>query len=477
LFTSNKVFDIKQAEAMNFKVFILLAMTQCMANLYAQTDSVISLSLKEAQEHALENNRTLRSSQIDLEIAKKKIWETTAIGLPQFSVTGSYQHIFKVPEFGIPLTGYTQNPLVLDDAVEGFDQFQSVGGLNQYYYEGDKIPLGAKDNATFDFTLSQLIFSGEYIVGLQASRVYREFSEQQLAKTENDVRESVANSYYLVLVLSRNLEILDESLEVVSKTRHEMTEMFRQGFVQETDADQLTIIYSQLENTVFTLKGQLEVSKKLFKMQLGMDFEEQLDLTDSIEGLLLETNFELLDTTRFNVVNNVNYQMVSTAADLSELSLRREKSKFLPTFAAFYQHEEQTNPAQFNFMPPDIVGVRMNFNIFSSGQRLSTISQSQLAFEKAKLAEKDAEQGLSMQFETAKNNYITALKSYETNLENFKLAKKIFDRSVISFREGMATSLELTQNQRQYLTTESDYLNGIVKLLSAKAQLDNLLNL
>jgi outer membrane protein len=193
--------------------------------------------------------------------------------------------------------------------------------------------------------------------------------------------------------------------------------------------------------------------------------------------LLLETNFELLDTTRFNVVNNVNYQMVSTAADLSELSLRREKSKFLPTFAAFYQHEEQTNPAQFNFIPPDIVGVRMNFNIFSSGQRLSTISQSKLAFEKAKLAEKDAEQGLSMQFETAKNNYITALKSYETNLENFKLAKKIFDRSVISFREGMATSLELTQNQRQYLTTESDYLNGIVKLLSAKAQLDNLLNL
>ena len=99
-----------------------------------------------------------------------------------------------------------------------------------------------------------------------------------------------------------------------------------------------------------------------------------------------------------------------------------------------------------------------------------------MAYEKSRLAQKDAEQGLIMQFETAKNNYITALKTYETNLQNFKLAKKIFDHSVVSFKEGVATSLELTQNQRQYLSTDSEYLNGILKLLNAKAQLDNLLN-
>lgn len=461
---------------MNLRLLMLPAIFLFAAGVNGQTDSVYTFSLKEAQEFALSNNRNVKSSQIDLQIAKKQIWETTAIGLPQFSVTGNYQHIFKVPEFSIPLTGLTQNPLVLNDVVQGFEQFESIGGLNQYYYEGPKIPLGAKDNTTFDFTLSQLIFSGEYIVGLQASRVYREFSEQQLKKTEKDIEESVAGSYYSVLILSRNIDILDESLEVLTKTHNEMNEMFRQGFVQETDADQIAIIHSQLENTIFTLKGQLDVSKKLFMMQLGLTFDNQLELTDSIEGLLLNTNLNLLDTASFDVNSNINYQLASTSTDLSKLSLRREKSKFLPSFAAFYQHEEQTNPAAFNFMPPDIVGLRMNFTIFSSGQRLSTVSQSQLAYDKAQLTQKNAEQGLIMQFETAKNNYITAMKTYETNLENFKLAKKIFDHSVISFKEGMATSLELTQNQRQYLMTESDYLNGIVKLLNAKAQLDNLLN-
>ena len=461
---------------MKLRIFTFITMFLSTGILFAQNDSVYEFSLKQAQDYALQNNRTVKSSKIDLEIAKKVIWETTAIGLPQFSITGNYQHIFKVPEFGIPVSGFTQDPLVLSEPVSSFDQFQSIGGLNQYYYEGPKIPLGAKDNTTFDFTLSQLIFSGEYIVGLQASRVYRELSEEQLKKTENDINESVADSYYTVLVLSRNINILNESLEVVTKTHNEMNAMYKEGFVQETDAEQLKIIHSQLENTIFTLKGQLNVSEKLFKMQLGLNFDYQLALTDSIEGLLLNTNFKLLDSAQFNVNNNVSYQLATTAADLSKLSLRREKSKFLPSIAAFYQHEEQTNPAAFNFMPPDIVGVRMNFTIFSSGQRLSTVSQSQLSYEKAQLAQKDAEQGLIMQFESARNNYITALNTYETNLENFNLAKKIFDHSVISFREGVSTSLELTQNHRQYLTTEAEYLNGIMKLLSAKAQLDNLLN-
>ena len=352
---------------MNLRIYNVLIFLVIGGCLKAQTDSVYRFSLKQAQEYAQHNNRTIKSSEIDLETANKKIWETTAIGLPQVSVTGNYQHIFKVPEFGIPVSGFTQNPLTLSEPVSTFDQFQSVGGLNQYYYEGPKIPLGAKDNTTFDFTLSQLIFSGEYIVGLQASKTYRELSEQQLKKTENDINESVASSYYTVLILSRNIDILNESLGVVAKTHNEMNEMYREGFIQETDAEQIVIIHSQLENTIFTLKGQLDISKKLFKMQLGLNYDENIELTDSIEGLILNTNFNLLDSAQFDVSNNVNYQLASTAADLSKLSLRREKSKFLPSIAAFYQHEEQTNPAAFNFMPPDVVGVRMNFTIFSSG--------------------------------------------------------------------------------------------------------------
>ena len=462
---------------MNLKFFFLSVFILNIGKLYAQSDSTHYFNLRQAQEYALKNNRDIQSSRIDLKIAGKRIWETTAIGLPQISVTGNYQHIFNIPKLAFPVVGFTQNPLVLNENVPGFSQSESVGGLNQYSYLGPDIALAAKNNATFDFTFSQLLFSGEYIVGLQASRVYRKLSEQQLIKTENDVRESVTNSYYMVLALSQNMDILNESLEVTTKTWHEMQEMYRQGLIQETDADQILIIKSQLENTLFNLNGQKEVSEKLLKMQLGMNFQENIVLTDSINGLLLETNFRLLDTASLDVNKNINYELASTSAQLSRLSLAREKSKFLPSFSAFYQHEEQTNAPQFNFMPPDIIGATMNFTIFSSGQRLSTISQAKLDLEKAELNRINTAQGLTMQFETAKNDYITAYKTYLTSDKNLRLAKKIYERSLVSFHEGIETSLDVAQNQRQYLNTESDYINAIVKLLDAKAKLDNLLNL
>ena len=65
---------------------------------------VKSLSLKDAQEYALKNNMTIKNARVDLEIAKKKIWETTAMGLPQLNAAAAYSHIFKVPEVSFPGT-------------------------------------------------------------------------------------------------------------------------------------------------------------------------------------------------------------------------------------------------------------------------------------------------------------------------------------------------------------------------------------
>lgn len=460
-------------------VFIVFQFIMLSAiNIFAQSDSVFNLSLKQAQEYAIENNRTVKSSEIDFQIAKKKVWETTAIGLPQFTVDANYQHIFDVPKFSFPVSGFTQDELSFPSGrPAGFEQFESIGGIYQYVYQDPNgFPVAEQDNATFDFTLSQLIFSGEYLVGLQASKVYKELSSKTLVKTENDTRETVANSYYTVLVLEKSLQITRETYDVIAKSKFEMAEMYKEGFVSETDADRLTILESQLRNAVNTLEGQATVSKKLLMMQLGIDFSNNLTLTDSIQGLLVETDLKVINNLNFDVNSNVNYQLALTATALSGLSLKRERSKFLPSVAGFYRHQELAKEPALNFQPKDVVGVTVNFPIFTSGQRLSVVSQSRLEFEKSKLAQKDAEQGLIIQYETAKNDYITAYENYLTSENNFNLAKKIFDRSVLSFREGVLPSLDLTTIQREYLTTESEYISSIVTLLNAKAKLDNLLN-
>ena len=90
---------------MNYKKLLISSGCLILAfSLAAQEQpDTLRLSLPDAQTYSLQYNRTVKSSQLDIEIAKKKVQETTAIGLPQFSVTANYQHIFKIPELSFPL--------------------------------------------------------------------------------------------------------------------------------------------------------------------------------------------------------------------------------------------------------------------------------------------------------------------------------------------------------------------------------------
>lgn len=428
----------------------------------------LKLSVVDAQNYALQNNRNVQSAKIDIEIAKKKVWETTAIGLPQFNFTTNYTHNFVIPEvsFGSyldPSALPAGTPLTQDDIIKA-------------YKESPAVPLAVKNNATFDFTFSQLIFSGEYIVGLQASKVFKELSEKSFEKTESQTKESVANSYYIVLVLGENLKVLNESFKAIDQTYNDLVKLNEQGFNEQTDVDQLKISKSNVQTVITSLEAQKEVSMKLLKLQLGIDFEQPVVLTDSLSGIVNQGNIAYMSSMDFKLDNSIDYQLMSTQERLSELSLKRTQSKFLPTISAFYRHEEQAKAPSFNFAMKDLLGATISLPIFTSGQRLSQVSQAKLDLEKTRLAKENVSQSLTLEYEKARSDYQTSFSNYTTNKESMELSKRVYDKTVIKYKEGVSSSFELTQNQNQYLTAESNYYNSVLSLLNAKAKLDRILN-
>jgi outer membrane protein TolC len=338
------------------------------------------------------------------------------------------------------------------------------------------VPLGVKNNTTFDFTLSQLIFSGEYIVGLQATKVFLQISEKNLVKIQNTTKENVTSTYFLVLVLGESQRVLNESLITLEKTYNEMSKMNQQGFTEDTDVAQISISLSNLKRLISSVESQREVSLKLLKFQLGVDFSQSLVLTDSINGLVNDGNIKYLSDLSYNVKNSVDYQIVDNLEKSTALLLKREQSKYLPTLSAFYRRHEQTNQPSFNFAVKDIVGFAVNVPLFTSGQRNSKISQARFELEKSQLNKANAEQGLIMEFETALSTYQTAFNNFNTSSETINLSKKVYDKAVIKFHEGISSSFELSQIQNQYLNAESGYYASVLTLLSAKAKLDRILS-
>lgn len=434
----------------------------------------ISLSLKQAQEYAVKNNANSRNSALDMEIAKKKIWETTAMGLPQINAQANYQHLFKVPELSLGGSTYLATNLPDGTPIMSDD----INNQNVYmgFTPGAPIALGVKNNTTLDITVSQLIFSGEYIVGLQATKVYYTMTDQNRQKVEIDLRESVANIYASALLVENNRDVMQKSLENSEKTLSDMKQMLEQGLVENTDVDQIEFVTLTLKNGVGNLNRELEYTLLLLKFTLGMPFTDNLILTDKLESIAESIKLESLLATQFNINNNLDYQIALNAESISNLNLKREKSKYLPDLMAVYRHSAKVNTPEFDFAPKDVFQISMNIPIFSSGMRNSRVAQSRMELQKTVNMKDNLSNALQLSYVNAQNKLTQAYENYLNDQKNIELTKRIYDKTLVKFDEGIATSRQITDDLNQYLNAQRNLYVSIFGLFTAKNTLDKLNN-
>ncbi|MEN8867788.1 MAG: TolC family protein, partial [Flavobacteriales bacterium] len=128
------------------------------------------------------------------------------------------------------------------------------------------------------------------------------------------------------------------------------------------------------------------------------------------------------------------------------------------------------------WFPTTIWGLNLSVPIFSSGSRSSKVSQAKIQLKQTENSLSQLEKGLSIQTLSAKTNYDNAFDTYTTSKEAVAISKKIYNNYQIKFKEGLITSLDLSQIQTQYLSTQTQYIQAMYNLVSAKIELDKITN-
>jgi outer membrane protein TolC len=439
---------------------------------FAQKDSTISLSLKDAQQFAIEHNLSLENARLDIKSAEKKVWETTAIGLPQVNGSVSYQYI----PGDIPTASFSDSSsLQLYQLI--FDELKAVGSTYDFpvIQAGQPFELGTKNSTTYGVTVSQLVFSGEYIVGLQASKTYLQISELSHEKQTLDLRANVLNSYASILILENNLKIINASLKNMESLVNETKKLAEQGFMESTDVDQLQITLNTLTNARNTIRRQVDISYMFFKILLGTELEANIVLNQDLNSIYNEIVGKSINE-GFDITNNIDYKMLENQVKISHLSLKREKTKYLPTISAFYNYSDKTNKASFDFTINHIIGVNLDMPIFSSFQRNSVVKQAKIEYEKSLNNQVLLEQNLNTQAQQLRFNYQNALEKYKVTNQNVDLSKNVFENTSKKYKQGMVSSMDLTQSNSIYLQSESDNTNALFELLQTKIELEKILN-
>jgi len=419
-----------------------------------------SYSLKQAKEYAIQNSTQVKNSLLDVEIAQQKIKETTATGLPQISGTVAFQNFLDVPTSLIPASSF--NPAAPADLLI-------------------PVKFGTDFNLNGTLQVSQLIFSGNYLVGLQASRTYKDISIQMVEKSELEIKAAVSEAYFTVVVLQANIRAMDSSLIMIKHIYDDTKILINEKVLEPSASLQLELSMMELENGLKQVNDQIIVAKKLLKFQMGIEIKTEISLVDDLTALSSGLEGEITST--INVTENIDYKMLQTQLKVNELLVKNKKADYLPTLAGFFSHQQVAMGNEFNFFgsdgswyPTTIWGLNLSIPIFSGGQGPSRLKQAKIETLKTQNRIKQLDEGLQLQTEQATTAYNNSLESQKTRERAVEIANEVLRTTEVKFKEKVVSGMELTQAQSQVIQSKTNLINAKYEVLKAKLAIDKLVN-
>lgn len=418
-----------------------------------------AVTLEEAIEFGLENNRNIINANLEVQKAYKEKWKTIAIGLPQLSARADYQNFIELPTSLIPA--------------------QFFGGNDGEFAE---VQFGTPQTMSAGITLNQLIFDGSYVVGIEATKVYLDASKNILEKTVLEIRKNIVNSYFSVLLVRANIGFLKKNRDNLNSNLTELIQLFKNGFDEEQSVEQLRLTLSSVENQLRYAQDMERTTLNMLKLLLGFPTASPLFLSDSLEVLSTPDLFQIT-AEEFKTENNIDIKIAENNLLSEDLLYRYERSKSLPRISAFINGNYTGNSESFTFTNVDqkwfgasLFGVQLKVPIFSSLKRRASSQKAKISVSQARFVLKETKERIFIETQAASNKYKLAVENYFNAKENLALANRIKDKNQIKYFEGMVGSFELRQAQLQLYGAQNNYLKAIQSVVQKKITLETLLN-
>ena len=439
------------------KTYLLLAIVLfSLASNGQKLTKITKLSFDDAIKLALENNANVKVQSLERKVAKKAIYQKIALGLPSISVGQNYTDNIELPA-----------------------QFFDIDGDG----DQDKLQFGNRYNAVSGVGVNQLVFDGSYIVAVLASKVLTTQAQENYKKSILQAKQEVSQAYHLAIVLEKNLEALETTIKSSKESLKSLKALAKEGFVEDLEADQLDLIVKNLEINSMNLVNQIYITHQLLTLHCGLSPESKLDLTSTIESLLISPNAaQALLKSEFDVSKHVDFKLMESNRMGQKLKLKNEKVQFLPKIYAGYNLNTQFVSEDANVFDPDgFQSNNVNFSswnlsaslpIFNSGGRIAKIQEEKIKLQELDILLKNTEMGLVLKHKQARSEYANSIKIYQLQLEGAKVSKQILKNAEIKLRAGTISSMEYAQVSNQYQESITSMLQSANNTLNKKVALE-----
>ncbi|MEM9547064.1 MAG: TolC family protein [Bacteroidota bacterium] len=429
-------------------------------------------SLDEAVAYGIENQNSLKISEIEVVNAEEDIKEFRSIGMPKVSGAMDYNYYYYIPRQPVEdFIGPTVYSILeaegLPTTTQGPPQTFELA-----FVQPQQLNLGVSAN--------MLVFDGSYIYGLKAAKLYRDLVKKQKDSSIEDIKTNVTKAYLSILIAEENEKTITDNMTTLEKSLEEVKAMYEAGFMESLDVDRLQLSYDNLSTQLDNVKGMIDLSYNLLKFQMGYPMDDPIELSESIEDLIVKFDADSFNVNAVDINPNqrVEYQLLNTTQELNNLDLKRNKAGYYPSvsaFASFQETLQRTNlfdSDQTGFLPTGLLGFSVNIPIYDGGEKSAKIQKVKLNIEKTDLEKTEFTRAMTLQV----RNSQVALRNAKRNLENRKQAldmtESIYDRTKIKFTEGVGSSVEVTQAEGNLYQAQAEYISALYDVLQSKVDLD-----
>ena len=420
-----------------------------------EVPATLNLSLKEAQDYAVETNRSLKNASLAVQKAYAQRWQTIASMLPSADMSWGFTSMMG---YEMEMRTGQKNPLTGEEIVT-------------------KIPM--PDNGTLGITASVGI-NGQAIVGALLNNVAIDMQKLNLQQSEDNLRANIKTSYASVLVLQNVVKLLESSLANIERMAEMTQRSVDVGAAEQTTADLIKVRANTLKNNINANLRSTQLALNALKVLLDVPANTELVLTSTLEDFLsAEAVLKLLGYD-FALENNLNYQLLEKNVELAKKNVHMAGWAYGPTVALAYQYSQKDYFGEkegFNMTPPNAVSLNISMPLWSSGKRAAGVVEKKIALEEARNTFAETANNLGIQNEQLRYNLQNGYETYMNEKDNMEVTQRVFESTTNKFNQGAASNLDLVNASNDLITAQSTYVQAVLTLVNAQVELEKFLNL
>lgn len=414
----------------------------------SESDTLLqSGTLQNCIQYALFHQPLIQQSILDEEITERSVKSRLADWFPQINFNYNLQHNYQLPVSII---------------------------------QGNTVQLGLKNTSSGQFSVTQTIFNRDVLLASSTANDLIEQSRQRTISNKISIVVNVSKAFYAVLLVLQQNQLLNDDIIRLNRSLEDAHNQYKAGVVDKTDYERASISLNNAKAEKRQAEESLKTSYSFLKEQMGYPADSRINL--AYDSTKMETEAFIDTNQTINYENRIEYQLLQSQREILRANILYNDWGFLPSLHAFGNYNLNYQNDVFSKLyermyPNSFIGLTLTFPIFEGGRRYQDIKIARLELTRS-------DYDISSFRNTANTQYIQALGSYKSNLNNYyilkqnlELARDVYNTIELQYRAGVKTYLDVITAETDLRTTQINYINALFQVLSSKLDVQRALGI